>query len=206
MVAVIMHVFFPLVSTLLHTSLIALWTVSVYGQMGPDYADPLYPSPVAWYIYRSCDAAGGRYRAVRSCQLARASFAVSVLMLAILLAHLGHALYAMWPTDFDRLSRKQQRRYLSKNNEDDSDDDDDDDDDTSNSDASDAKARAQKWEMSSFSASGGAGPGTGGRTPASPGFPPRSPAFQQQQQQPFTPRTAAFHELDRKLPLRQQYG
>ncbi|ROT39528.1 hypothetical protein SODALDRAFT_131894 [Sodiomyces alkalinus F11] len=200
MVGFIMHVLFPLFALLLHLGLVAIWTVSVYGQIGRDYADPLYPSPVAWYIYRSCDAAGGRYHAVRSCHLARASFAVSVLMLFVLVVNLGHAIRGMWPTENDRLPPGQRRSRSRKGGEG---SEDDDDDDTSNSDASpsDAKHGQERWEMSNF-ASGGAGPG-GARGPASPGFPPRSPGFPAP---PFTPRTTAFLQLDRKLPLRQHYG
>ncbi|KAL2756574.1 hypothetical protein ACRALDRAFT_1069365 [Sodiomyces alcalophilus JCM 7366] len=190
MVAFIMHVLYPLFATLIHVGLVAIWTVSVYGQMGPDHADPLYPSPVAWYLRRSCDAAGGRYNAVRSCHLARASFAVSVLMLAILLVNLAHSIRGMWPTENDRLPRDQQR-FRRRKGADDSEDDDD--DDNSDGGTYDSKPR-QRWEMNNLS-SGGAGPG-GARIPASPAFPPP----------PFTPRTAAFHQLDRKLPLRQHYG
>lgn len=76
----IMKVWFPLIGLFVNAALVALFTTSVYGQMGPDYADPRYPSPVAWYIAKSC-----RYarilNAEKSCMLAKGTFAVTVYML-----------------------------------------------------------------------------------------------------------------------------
>lgn len=91
-----MHVWFPIVAFFINMSMTVLWTVSVYGQMGPDYADPRYPSPIAWYIPKSCDYAIP-YGAVKSCQLAKGTFAVSVFMLFLYTVNFGLAIWAMWP-------------------------------------------------------------------------------------------------------------
>ncbi len=58
----------------------ALYATSVYGQAGPDYADPRHPSPVAWYIAKSCNFAQAD-GAVGSCQLAKGTFAATCYLL-----------------------------------------------------------------------------------------------------------------------------
>jgi len=80
MIATIMKVFYPIFGTVIGASLTALFAVSVYGQAGPDYADSRYPSPVAWYIRYGCDLAAP-YGAVKSCQMAKGTFAVTVYMM-----------------------------------------------------------------------------------------------------------------------------
>ncbi|KAM0284261.1 hypothetical protein ACHAQH_002051 [Verticillium albo-atrum] len=182
MVLFIMKVYWPLIAVIFNILLTGLWTTSMYGQMGPDHADPERPSNIAWYISRSCAPAGGRHNAEKSCRLAKASFAVTVLMLAVVLCNLGMAIWAMWPTEADKRPRRKNSRW----GDDDSDDDDDDDDAVESDRSSPVKAGGQ-WEMASMA--GGKGPGS-----------PRVMV------QPYTPRTMAFQTLDRKLPLRQQYG
>jgi hypothetical protein len=80
MIATIMKVYYPIFGTLVGLCMTALFTVSVYGQAGPDYADSRYPSPVAWYIRYGCDIAAP-YNAAKSCQMAKGTFAVTVYML-----------------------------------------------------------------------------------------------------------------------------
>ena len=80
MILTIMHVFYPIMGTFAAFALTALYATSVYGQMGPDYADARYPSPVAWYISKSCDYAK-RNNAANSCMLAKGTFAVTVYLL-----------------------------------------------------------------------------------------------------------------------------
>ena len=75
-----MKVWFPIVATVINFAMVALWTTSVYGQIGPDFADERYPSPVAWYIRMGCDIAKP-YNAVSLCRLAKGTLAVSVYML-----------------------------------------------------------------------------------------------------------------------------
>ncbi|KAG7293402.1 hypothetical protein NEMBOFW57_003452 [Staphylotrichum longicolle] len=44
-----------------------VWSQTVYGQAGPDYADSRYPSPVAWYIRYGCDLARALWRLCLRC-------------------------------------------------------------------------------------------------------------------------------------------
>jgi hypothetical protein len=172
MVLFIMHYWWPLIGLLVNTGLVAVWTVSVYGQMGPDYADPRYPSPIAWYISKGCGPAGP-YGLTRSCQLAQASFGVSVLMLAIYTANLGLAAHAMWP--------REGAEYRP---------DDEDDMESGGAGYSRKEKAVERVEMQSIRSptmQSMRSPTTPGRT--MPGL-------------PYTPRTQAFHTLDRQLPLR----
>jgi hypothetical protein len=153
MIAYIMRFWWPIVGLLVNIGMVAVWTVSVYGQMGPDYADPRYPSPIAWYIAKSCSYAEAS-GLTKSCQLAKGTFAVSVYMLFVYTVNLAIAIWAMWPRE----------------GADAVDDDGDDDEKMS-------VGKEVKLEMRSI-------PMTPGRSV------------------PYTPRTQAFHTLDRKLPLR----
>jgi hypothetical protein len=80
LIAFIMKVWYPIVALVFSFTLMALYTTSVYGQAGPDYADKRYPSPVAWYIRYSCEPARP-WGAYHDCQLAKGTFAVTVYML-----------------------------------------------------------------------------------------------------------------------------
>lgn len=82
LIAFIMKLWYPIVGVLFSTGMSVVYAVSVYGQMGPDYYDPLRPSPMAWYIRMGCwPAQGFSNNAVRSCQLAKGTFAMTVYML-----------------------------------------------------------------------------------------------------------------------------
>lgn len=80
LIAFIMRVWYPLLAVVVNVAAVALWTTSVYGQIGPDFADPRYPSPVAWYIRMGCEIARP-YNAVRLCMIAKGTLAVTVYML-----------------------------------------------------------------------------------------------------------------------------
>ncbi|CAI0650632.1 unnamed protein product [Colletotrichum noveboracense] len=160
----IMKFWFPLLAVGINVAMVAMYTVSVYGQMGPDHADSRYPSNVAWYISKSCSYAAP-YRAEKSCMLAKGTFAVTVYMLFLFLCSLGIAVYVCLPNKFDKEGAE--------------------DEEAAGSDGSspvDPK-EAREWEMRDMQ-----------KGPATP------------RMVPYTPRTMAFHTLDRKLPLRQQYG
>lgn len=189
----IMKVFYPIISLFCFTGLVTVWTISIYGQMGPDHADPDRPSSIAWYITRSCDAAGGRFRAEKECKMAKAAFAISVLMLVLMLVHLGIAIWGMLPNAQDRKPRGRKRdRDASDSEDSDAGSEDEDDLEDRSSGASspaDHKARRGQsgtWELRSMS-----------------GANPKAPLSPRVAVQPYTPRTMAFHTLDRKLPLRQ---
>ncbi|KAI0126519.1 hypothetical protein BJ170DRAFT_409573 [Xylariales sp. AK1849] len=104
MIGVIMHVWYPLIALLFNVSLVALYTTSVYGQMGPDYADPDHPSAIAWYIAKSCDVTVNQ-SIQKSCRTAKGTYAATVLMLVICLANLGLNIWAMLPNERDKRSR-----------------------------------------------------------------------------------------------------
>lgn len=80
LIAYIMRVWFPIVAVFVNTCIAVLYAVSVYGQIGPDYADERYPAPAAWYFRQGCDLAK-RYNAYSSCQIAQGSLAVTLYML-----------------------------------------------------------------------------------------------------------------------------
>ncbi|KAL1839860.1 hypothetical protein VTJ49DRAFT_1046 [Mycothermus thermophilus] len=151
MIAIIMKVYFPVIGTFVGIAQTALYAVSVYGQAGPDYADERYPSPSPWYLRHGCDLAKP-YGALKSCQMAQGTFAVTVYMLALYLAQTCFAIWAMMPN-----------KALDK-------EDTDSDDEERNSPIQ--KDKGVEVEL---------------------------------QQVPFTPRTQAFHALERKLPLRDTY-
>lgn len=201
MIALIMHVFFPIFGLVMSVAMVGLYTTSVYGQAGPDYADARYPSPVPWYLAKSCSYAQAN-NAVSDCLMAKGCFAATVIMLTVYLTNLGFAIYAMWPNKALDIV----------------------DDETDSDDDGVPAASNKQWEMQPqamrspglrspglrsprFAGGGGDGGGgvlmSGGGNMASP-FTPRTQAFHSldRNASPFTPRTQAFHTLDRKLPLR----
>ncbi|KAL2018566.1 hypothetical protein VTK56DRAFT_608 [Thermocarpiscus australiensis] len=153
MITTIMKVFYPIFGTLIGLSMTALYAVSIYGQAGPDYADPRYPSPSPWYIRLGCDIAAP-YNAVKSCHMAKGTFAVTVYMLCVYLFQSGFAIWAMLPNEELDMEHSDDEDEYGKG----------------------PKDEAVAVEMQP--------------TPPPP------------QQVPFTPRTQAFHALERKLPLR----
>lgn len=76
----IMKVWFPIVAVFVNVAITALYAVSCYGQIGPDYADSRYPSPTAWYFRQGCDLAKP-YGVYRSCQIAQSSLGMTFYML-----------------------------------------------------------------------------------------------------------------------------
>jgi len=105
LVLFVMHVWLPIISVIVNAIIVALWTVSVYGQAGPDYSDPAHPSPVAWYISKSCSyaAASGN---THNCLMAKGTFATTVIMLTIFLFNLLLGIWSMIPTKAMRIARK----------------------------------------------------------------------------------------------------
>lgn len=82
LVGFIMRVWTPIVGVFFSLAMTVMYAVSVYGQMGPDYFDPRYPSPVAWYIRYGCwHAEGFAGDAVGSCRMAKGTFAATVIQL-----------------------------------------------------------------------------------------------------------------------------
>lgn len=101
----VMHIWLPLLSIIVNLIICALWTVSIYGQAGPDYSDPEHPSSAAWYIAKSCSyaSASGNYG---NCLQAKGAFAATVLMLATFLFNLGLAIWSIIPSKEEREARR----------------------------------------------------------------------------------------------------
>jgi hypothetical protein len=80
-VGVVLNVFYPIVSLILHLALTAVWSVSLYVQTAPDTIDPKRENHGApWYIKKNCNIVDDKN--VRSyCMQAKSAFAVSVCML-----------------------------------------------------------------------------------------------------------------------------
>ncbi|KAK4231248.1 hypothetical protein QBC38DRAFT_262833 [Podospora fimiseda] len=167
MIATIMKIFYPIFGTIISFAMTAMFVVSVYGQAGPDYADDRYPSPTPWYLRKSCEIARP-YNAVKSCHMARGSFAVTVYMLTVYLFQFGFALWAMWPNKMLDIPPE-----------------DSDDEDNYGRPSNNGKEAASVDAYEMTPPGGSVQSGMGGM--------------------PFTPRTQAFHTLDRKLPFREQY-
>jgi len=80
----VLHLWFPLLGTVVNTIITALWIVSAYGQAGPDHSDPAHPSNRAWYIDHSCDLAkSSTYDWTNYCKQAKATFAVTIFMMYV---------------------------------------------------------------------------------------------------------------------------
>ncbi len=77
----IMRLFRPFVSFLVHGLLLGLFAYSVYAQSSPDLSDPQHPqSGAPWYITKSCSVVH-RQSNYGYCQQAKASFAVTVILM-----------------------------------------------------------------------------------------------------------------------------
>jgi hypothetical protein len=77
----LLHVFYPILSLILHVALTALWAASLYIQTAPDTVDPEHQSKGApWYITKNCNVVSDK-RTQGYCMQAKSAFAVSVVML-----------------------------------------------------------------------------------------------------------------------------
>ena len=75
-----LHIWYPLLGTIVNGSLTILWAISAYGQAGPDHSDPAQPSNIAWYISKSCEyavASGNQHY----CEMAKGTFATTIVMM-----------------------------------------------------------------------------------------------------------------------------
>ncbi|KAL8642123.1 MAG: hypothetical protein Q9228_001148 [Teloschistes exilis] len=91
----ICHIFYPLISLVIHAALIALYAVSTHAQAAPDMSDPDHPQPGApWYITKSCGAPVNP-KLKGYCQQAKGSFAVAIMLLAIFVVYFALSLYSL---------------------------------------------------------------------------------------------------------------
>jgi hypothetical protein len=103
----LVHFWYPILSTVVNAAITAMWIVSMYGQMGPDYNDPAYPSNIAWYISKSCsyaEAAGGNNK--HYCLLAKGTFATTVFMAAVFFFNMLLGIWSLIPTAAQRATNK----------------------------------------------------------------------------------------------------
>ncbi|KAJ4286149.1 hypothetical protein N0V90_013498 [Kalmusia sp. IMI 367209] len=100
----LLHVFYPILSLLLHLSLAALWSASLYIQTAPDTVDPEHQNKGApWYITKNCNIVEDK--TTRGyCMQAKSAFAVSVIMLAIYVAFLVMTIWSLVPTKEARIA------------------------------------------------------------------------------------------------------
>jgi hypothetical protein len=100
-----MHCWYPIMSSIVNIVLVALWTVSVYGQAGPDHSDPKHPSSVPWYITKSCNYArpSGNHA---YCLQAKGAFAATVFMLFLFVFNLGLGIWSAIPSAQAKAARK----------------------------------------------------------------------------------------------------
>ena len=106
----ILHVFPPILSTLVHAALIVLYTVSVYYQASSDNSDPEHPSngPV-WYITNSCSVTRNK-KLVGYCKQAKATFALSCAMLGLFVVYLIIAVWSCIPSAFQKQEYRERKR------------------------------------------------------------------------------------------------
>lgn len=100
-----MHVWYPFLGTIVNLCITILWIVSVYGQAGPDHSDPLYPSSSAWYIRKSCiyaQPSGNEHY----CEMAKGTFATTVVMMVVFLLNFLLGVYSLYPTAAERAQDK----------------------------------------------------------------------------------------------------
>jgi len=101
----VLHIWYPLLATVINAIITALWVVSIYGQAGPDHSDPKHPSSIAWYINKSCSFAkptGNEHY----CLMAKGTFAVTVVMMVIFLVNTVLGIWSMIPSASERATFK----------------------------------------------------------------------------------------------------
>ncbi|KAJ4373793.1 hypothetical protein N0V83_002532 [Neocucurbitaria cava] len=94
----LLHVFMPIFSLLLHIALLILWAYGIHIQTAPDTIDPKRMNKGApWYITKSCNIVDDK--TIRSyCMQAKASFAVSIIMLSIYALFVVVSVWSLIPT------------------------------------------------------------------------------------------------------------
>nr|OQO28280.1 hypothetical protein B0A51_03899 [Rachicladosporium sp. CCFEE 5018] len=101
----VMHIFIPLVSLVVHGTLIALYAIAIRNQSAPDLLDPDHPAKgLPWYLSKGCSYATQANKGY--CMQARASFGVTCVMLALWFIYFLLSLYSLIPTTAERTSRE----------------------------------------------------------------------------------------------------
>ncbi|KAL1311158.1 hypothetical protein AAFC00_001360 [Neodothiora populina] len=101
----VMGTFLPLLSVVTHVAEVVLYIVSSYGQTGPDTSDPKHPQKGGpWYITKSCSVVHTKSN-YGYCVQAKASFAVTLVLVILYAAYLGLAIFSSIPTRAERLAK-----------------------------------------------------------------------------------------------------
>lgn len=101
----VLHIWYPILGTVVNAAITVLWIVSIYGQSGPDHSDPQFPSNSAWYITKSCNyavASGNKHY----CLMAKGTFAVTVLMAATFFANFLLGIHSLIPSASQRAANR----------------------------------------------------------------------------------------------------
>lgn len=79
----LLHVFYPIISLLLHIALASIWAYGIHIQTSPDTIDPKRVNNGApWYITKNCNIVEDKQ--IRGyCMQAKSSFAISIVMLYV---------------------------------------------------------------------------------------------------------------------------
>ncbi|KAK7728525.1 hypothetical protein SLS57_002413 [Botryosphaeria dothidea] len=94
----VLHVFYPIVSLLVHALEIALYAYSAFGQSGKDTIDPRRPSTsLPWYIGKSCSVASTS-QLKGYCLQAKSAFVLTCLMIVLFSLFFILAIHSMIPT------------------------------------------------------------------------------------------------------------
>jgi len=96
LVLVPMHIMFPVISLLLHSLETGLFAYSVYGQTSHDTIDPEHQNNgLPWYLTHSCSVSA-KPSNEHYCQQAKATFYITVFLLALFAVHVLLALHAIF--------------------------------------------------------------------------------------------------------------
>ncbi|GAB7345408.1 hypothetical protein MBLNU457_3747t1 [Dothideomycetes sp. NU457] len=102
----VMKVFWPLVSVGVHAAVLALYVVSLHAQLARDVSDPLHENRgVPWYLRRGACGLVETQGHYGYCMQARASVAVTVLMVVFFVAYIVLSIWSSFPTKNERGER-----------------------------------------------------------------------------------------------------
>ncbi|GBF60134.1 hypothetical protein TMEN_2538 [Trichophyton mentagrophytes] len=98
----VMHVFYPPLSLLVHSICVLLYSVAAAFQAASDTSDPKHPqNGPPWYITKNCNVASLHIN-VNYCKQAKATFALTIVMIFIFTCQLILAAVSCFPTEEDR--------------------------------------------------------------------------------------------------------
>ncbi|MCJ1376159.1 hypothetical protein MMC20_007399 [Loxospora ochrophaea] len=93
----VMHTFPPILSFVVHATLIALYAVSIHGQAAPDMSDPQHPSKVPWYLRKSCGPPVST-NLKGYCMQAKGSFGVTCCLFGLFFFYLIFSAFSLIPS------------------------------------------------------------------------------------------------------------